>query len=174
MNYGKIIRILFDNPVHYISTIEKTRFRLLNIYDEERYPTNITAGSTPNEIYLHFDDINTFGANRLQCFETINMGSRDIRIGKFVENVWLEGLMPCDNSYVSLTSISSHGDVVEIFDGKGYFEDHALVLLNSVTLYGDIVEVVFKQGEFLEADKYINISTVTAFGTYCDINGVPV
>ena len=65
-----------DGKVYNVSNIEKTQLRLINAWGEYMYPISVTYGANDHEVYLHFDNINTFGANKLECLQTIAMGRR--------------------------------------------------------------------------------------------------
>lgn len=175
MNYGKIVRLTFNNKVFYVSPIEKTRFRLINIYGEYMYPVNVTYGLTDHEVYLHFTDINKFGANKLECFETIQMGSADIHIPAFVMKVGLDGLMPTDMSHIELSQFNFTGEIKGMTFLKAYLDDNtSYANLDSISFAGDILKVNFVEGYLEENTSYVNLNTITFSGQYCDINGVPL
>jgi len=171
MNYGKIIKLTFDGKVYYVSNKERTQFRLINVYDEFVYPTSVAPGSSENEVYLHFDDINSFGANRLECLGAIEMGSKDIRLGSFLVGIWLDGLMPSDMFCLEVVGVTVSGEMIINFDGKAYAQDSYLTA-ESVVVSGQILALVFESGDFNEA--YLGVNSVAVFGQYCDINGVPL
>lgn len=172
MNYGKIIRLRFDGKVFNVSSLEKTRYRLINFYGEITYPTNVTYGADDHEIYLHFDDINNlvFPA-QFECLRTIKMGSELVSFGAFIKDVALENLHPRgDFEYVELASVLITGENIEAFDGKAYTSEYGT--LTGVTVTGGMVELTFKSG-YLNGE-YETLTGVTVTGTYCDVNGVPI
>lgn len=173
MNYGKILRLIFDSPVHHVSSIEKTRLRLVNAYGEYTYPINVTVGRNANEVYLHFADINNlvFPAY-LECLGTIQMGSDYITFEAFVCEVFLQDLwpVPCDFEHLELNSVDVMGDIIVAFDGKAYSNEY--VTLSGTVMDGMLIFLTSGNGYLFE---YVTISkTITAVGQYCDINGVPL
>lgn len=175
MNYGKIVRLLFDQKVWHVSNIEKTRFRLINAYSEVCYPINITYGENDHEVYLHFTDINLFGANKLECLETIKMGSESIHLAAFVIDIFLDNLQPTDSLYVGLSSINVFGKIDEAFDGKMYFDENEhCINLSSVSTSGQIQLLSFYAGYIDENTNFVNINSINVSGQYCDVNGTPV
>lgn len=148
MNYGKILRLIFDDKVYHVSEKEKTQLRLKNAYGEYTYPTNVTVGANDHEVYLHFVDINNlvFPAY-LDTLPCIEMGSESLSFGSFTQEVFLQNLLPQprDFEYLELLEIETFGEVELGFDGKIYSEN-----------------------------GHLTVGTVAVNGAYCDVNGVPL
>lgn len=177
MDYGKIIRLVFDGKVYNVSPIEKTRYRLENAYGEYTYPTNVTYGQNENEVYLHFENINNlvFPAY-LECVGAIKMGSDYIPFDAFSMEVFLDNLrpVPSDFEHVWLCSTYASGEITIAFDGKVYYDELNHVRLVDVSVVGSITPLIFKS-IFSDESKYVSVSpSVTVVGQYCDINGVPL
>lgn len=175
MNYGKILRLIFDGPIQHVSSIEKTRLRLVNAYGEYTYPINVTVGRNANEVYLHFNDINNlvFPAY-LECLQTIRMGSDYVSFGEFITEIFLNNLwpIPSDFEHLELSSVDVIGEIALVFDGKAYADEY-IELSDTIMVVGTLVTLTFKQGYLF--DGYVALSeTITVAGQYCDINGVPL
>ena len=177
MDYGKILKMQFDGRVHNVSSIEKTRYRIVNAYSEYIYPIDVTYGQNDHEVYLHFTDINNlvFPAY-LECLQTIKMGSDYVSFEAFTMEIFLQNLLPVprDFEYVALNSVDVTGEMIITFDGKVYYDETRYVEVSSVSVSGNSELVRFNEGYYDET-KYISMSaTVTVSGQYCDINGVPL
>lgn len=174
MNYGKIVCLKFDGKVYNVSNIEKTQLRLINTWGEYMYPISVTYGANDHEVYLHFDNINTFGANKLECLQTIAMGSEGVSFGEFLIDIYLYNLLPRDLAYMEVVDITVSGDIAVAFDGKGYFEEEGHLQANTILVSGENIVLVFKKGYLNEIAGYLEANTISVSGEYCDINGVPL
>ena len=174
MNYGKIVRLIFNGPVQHVSSIEKTRLRLVNAYGELTYPINVTVGRNANEVYLHFTDINNliFPAY-LECLQTIKMGGDYVSFGEFTKEIFLDNLwpIPADFEHIELVNVDVVGEIAPGFDGKLYSGEY-VALSEPINISGTIYEIQFYQRY---TGAYVSLSEpITVVGQYCDINGVPL
>ena len=169
MNYGKIVCLKFDGNVYFLSNIEVAKFRLKNVWGEYVYPTSITYGANDHEVYLHFTDINTFGANKLECLGTIKMGGDGIPFSPFEMDIFLDNLAPCDNSYLGLLSIEVLGTLAIGFDGNAYLDGY--VELGTMAMVGRIGSLPDGNAYL---DGYVELGTISVAGQYCDADGIPI
>lgn len=169
MNYGKIVKLTYDGPVHNVSNSEAARFRLINAYNEHMYPVAVSYGQTQNEIYLHFDNFNNIvKPTQLECLGCLEMGSPDLPFDAFALPVELENLFPVPwlRDYLS-AEIDVAGVIQLGFDGKMYGNEYVSAAL---TMNGNVLAM-----QYLGAygKEYLS-ATLNMSGVYCDANGVPI
>lgn len=173
LNYGKIVRLIYDGPVKYVSDLECTTMRLRDWRGKYYYPLHVTYGESESEVYLHFSDINNLAFPcYLDCLQTIKMGSDYVQFGAFVRQINLPLLWynPMDREYLDV-HLSVTGTLIPLIFSKRYTPDGNITLLN-ISTTGDLYELTFKKGYF--PDGYMVLSSVDVTGQYCDINGNPL
>lgn len=169
-NWGKRIKLTFDREVHHISSIEATRFRLVNDLGEAMYPFGVMPGEVNTEVLLEFTDFNSIrGPNTLECLGCIAMGSPDLPFGGFSVSIGLCNLwpVPSDFEYINL-GLSMVGEYTEAPIPECYESEYIQI---DMSMSGQYAEAPEKDKRYTK--EYIQ-TTLSMAGQYCDINGVPL
>ena len=170
---GEIVRMKYDDRVEHVSSIERTRYQIIDHYNTSYVPVDVTYGENDSEVYLHFNNINNivFPAY-IECFETLAMGSDYVHFSAFNCEVFLDNLkpVPSGSEYLEITSVVATGEYKEAFNGKMYFSEY--IGITNVAAVGTTIELRFDKRYFLS--DHLTITGVSATGVYCDVNGNPL
>lgn len=170
-NWGKQIKITFNNRVYHVAAIETSRWNLKNVYGDLLYPQEISSDGN-NIVYLTFTNFNNIvEPATLECLGCVEMGSPDLPLAPSSTTVLLKNLypVPSDNEYVTLSNIEIEGVFTDYVAPELYNDEY--LELSNISIEGDFIHLTFKE---IDNNEYLSLDSITVEGQFYHVNDVPV
>lgn len=180
-DWGKRIRLVFGDDgggstLYSINPNELVaKFRLKeDNYNTYIYPSSVTVGNSPNELFINFADINQAQMPcTLEYLGGAALRGKDLPVEEFViatDISWWNLDRHGGYEQIELTSVEVTGDIALGFYGKTYHAEH--IEITALVATGTNAVVTFKKG--YTTGENIEITTLAVSGIYADVNGVPI